>query len=271
MRSALAVALLIAFAGTAAAQRHGGRTVERTAEALPHPSIGLPLPSIGLPLPPIGLPLPPMGLSPLPPRTIQQPILRPGEPGRPGRGGRRNGGAFLYVPAFGWPYPYLPEAGLPSSPVPSLPTPPPYAPAPGYLRLDFPTTVDPQIYVDGYYVGVISDAHGELTLDAGHHAIELREEGYETLHVDVQIAADAVTTYRGTLKPIAPPRSVTPTPTTPSTLTPPSTSVTPPAPPPGRAPIYMIPGCYVGNVPPKEAVLPAGCDESGAIVFPSRP
>ena len=23
---------------------------------------------------------------------------------------------------------------------------------------------------------------------------------------------------------------------------------------------YVIPGCYIGNVPPQEAGLPAGCD-----------
>jgi len=259
MRSALTVALLIAFCGTAAAQRHAGHPAGRVAEELPRPSIGLPLPSIGLPLPPIGLPLPPIGLSPLPSPTTAHRFERPGSPGR---SGHRNNGAFLYVPAYGWPFPYLSETYLPSSPVPSLPTPPaPYAPAVGHLRLDLPAILDPQIYVDGYYVGLMSDSNGELTLDAGPHAIELREEGYQDVHVDVQITADAVTTYRGTLKPILPPRGVAAQP--PSAL---------PSAPPAPAPttIYMIPGCYVGNVAPKNATLPPGCDESGAIVFPSR-
>jgi hypothetical protein len=259
MRSALTVALLIAFCGTAAAQRHAGHPAARANEELPRPSIGLPLPSIGLPLPPIGLPLPPIGLSPLPSPTPPHRFERPGSPAR---AGHRNGGALLYVPAYGWPFPYLPETYLPSSPVPSLPTPlAPYAPAVGHLRLDLPTTVDPQIYVDGYYVGLASDSNGELTLDAGPHAIELREEGYQDLHVDVQITADAITTYRGALKPILPPRG--------AVAQPPSA---PPSAPPAPAPttIYMIPGCYVGNVAPQNATLPPGCDESGAIVFPSR-
>jgi hypothetical protein len=264
MRSALTIALLIAFCGTAAAQRHAGRPVERAAAELPRPSIGLPLPRIGLPLPQIGLPLAPLGLSPLPSRTsgrIAQPqrFARPERSGRFERSDRRNGGVFLYVPAFGWPFPYLPETVLPSSPVPSLPTPlPPFVPAAGYLRLDLPTTMDPQIYLDGYYIGLLSDTTGELTLDAGTHAIELRQEGYESLHLDVQIAADAITTYRGGLKHLASASAVAPPPSAPA------------GPPPAPTTIYMIPGCYVGNVPPKDAMLPSGCDAGGAVVFPSR-
>ena len=26
--------------------------------------------------------------------------------------------------------------------------------------------------------------------------------------------------------------------------------------------MYLIPGCYMGNVPPQEVKLPAGCDAS---------
>ena len=38
---------------------------------------------------------------------------------------------------------------------------------------------------------------------------------------------------------------------------------------PPRAPatIYFIPGCYLGDVPPKDAGLPAGCDASRAVTF----
>ena len=112
------------------------------------------------------------------------------------------------------------------------------------------------MYVDGYYVGLLSDAsRGELTLDAGAHAIELREIGYETLHVDVQIPADGAITYRGALTRLAPP---------------PSSAIAAPTlpPPPAPATIYMIPRCYVGNVPPRDAVLPPGCDPRNAVEFP---
>ena len=268
MRTVVAAALLIAVSWLGPATANAQSRTRSTAE-LPTQSIGLPLPSIGLPLPPIGLPLPSMGL---PPRTVAPSILNPvrgdrvppprpgGRPNRRGIGGIGTTGAvFLFVPAFGWPY--VPDTLLPGTPVPSPPS-PPVAPkaATGRLHLDMQSGVDPQIYVDGYYVGMLSDASGELTLDAGAHTLEMRQDGYETLHVDVQVPVEGLITYRGTMKRIAAaPVAVARVPASPNHPTPaPST-------------IYMIPGCYVGNVPPKDASLPAGCDEGRAIAFPSRP
>jgi hypothetical protein len=39
------------------------------------------------------------------------------------------------------------------------------------------------------------------------------------------------------------------------------------APPAAKAPatFYLIPGCYMGNVPPRDANLPATCDISRAV------
>jgi hypothetical protein len=263
MRTVLAAALLIALSSPAAAQSHARSTMD-----LPTSSIGLPLPSIGLPLPTIGLPLPPMGLSPrsVPP-SIQSPFRGDRVPrtggGRLNRRGIGTGGAvFLFVPAYGWPY--VPDSLLPGTPVPGPPS-PPVAPraATGRLHLDVQSGVDPQIYVDGYYVGMLSDAGGELTLEAGAHALELRQDGYEALHVDIQIPADGLIRYRGTMKRVvAAPAAVA--------QVQPAPNVPPPS-PPAPSTIYMIPGCYVGNVPPKDASLPAGCDEDRAIAFPSRP
>jgi hypothetical protein len=262
----LAAALLIAVsgpstwlgAGTASAQSRARSTAE-----LRDSSIGLPLPQIGLPLPTIGLPLPPMGLQP---RTVPPSILNPPRVDRGPRGGGRpnrrggNGGAvFLFVPAYGWPY--VPDTLLPGTPVPSPPSlPPKNAAVTGRLHLDLQSGVDPQIYADGYYVGMLSDLTSELTLEAGAHTLELRLEGYETLHVDVQIPVEGAITYRATMKRLA----ATPVPV--AQLQP-----APNLPTPTPSTIYMIPGCYVGNVPPKDASLPAGCDESRAVAFPSRP
>jgi hypothetical protein len=246
MRIALTAFLLIATAGVAGAQSHARRSTDEPWK----PTIGLPLPQIGLPLPQIGLPLPQIGL-PLPQPGLP-PIKRSERPERFERSERR--GAILFVPAFGWPY--LPETAVPGPPAP----PPQEEHATGRLRLDIRPGVDPQIYVDGYYVGMLSDVSGELTLDIGTHTLELREDGYENLRVDVQISTDGLITYRGELKPVggtdlrgggadlSGPRADIP-PTT----------------------IYVIPGCYVGNVPPKDAGLPAGCDEGRAVAFPSRP
>jgi hypothetical protein len=130
------------------------------------------------------------------------------------------------------------------------------------VRVDLQSGIDPQIYVDGYYVGLLSDANGELTLDAGTHTIELREDGFEALRVDVLVPVDGVITYRGELKRPSGasdrrPSSALPDLTRPRSEVPPTT-------------IYVIPGCYVGNVPPADAVLPAGCTADRAVAFPSR-
>ena len=265
MRTALVAVLLVALGAPALAQSRADRS-NRSTDELARPSIGLPLPQIGLPLPSIGLPLPPMGL---PPRTLVRPeaLERSERPERPERSerserfDRRRGSVVLFVPAFGWPYPYLPGTAAPSAPSPSLP-PAPLPRATGRVHLDLQSGIDPQIYVDGYYVGLLSDASGELTLDAGTHTIELREDAFETLRVDVQVPVDGVITYRGELKrPSATdvrPSGALPDLTGPRSEVPPTT-------------IYVIPGCYVGNVPPADAVLPAGCSADRAIAFPSRP
>ncbi len=165
---------------------------------------------------------------------------------------RRPSRTFIYfVPTSGWPYPE----------VPTRPTAPEARKArTGRLRLELQPGVVPQIYVDGYYVGTLDDVSGELTLEAGPHRVELRADGYETLELNVQVSPDRPITYRGALKRVD--AAPTPVPQVPL-----STELSPPAP----ATIYVIPGCYVGNVPPADADLPAGCDERRAIVFKPRP
>jgi hypothetical protein len=246
MRIALTAFLLIATAGVAGAQSHARRSTDEPWK----PTIGLPLPQIGLPLPQIGLPLPQPGLPP---------IKRSERPERFERSERR--GAILFVPAFGWPY--LPETAVPGPPAP----PPQEEHATGRLRLDIRPGVDPQIYVDGYYVGMLSDVSGELTLDIGTHTLELREDGYENLRVDVQISTDGLITYRGELKPVG----GTDLPVRGADLRGGGADLSGPRADIPPTTIYVIPGCYVGNVPPKDAGLPAGCDEGRAVAFPSRP
>jgi hypothetical protein len=266
MRTALVAVLLVALSGLAGAQSRADRP-NRSTDELARPSIGLPLPQIGLPLPSIGLPLPSMGL---PPRTpVRTEALQRSERSerperserleRLERSDRRRGSVLLFVPAFGWPYPYLPGTTAPSAPSPSLPPAPPPR-ATGRVHLDLQSGIDPQIFVDGYYVGLLSDASGELTLDAGTHTIELREDGFETLRVDVQVPVDGVITYRGALKRPSGAADLRPSG---ADLPGPRTEVPPTT-------IYVIPGCYVGNVPPADAVLPAGCNADRAIAFPSR-
>jgi len=254
MRVVLAALVLVTAAAVAAAQSRGGLTND-----MPTPSIGLPLPHIGLPLPPMGLPLPPMGLPPERSQPFDRTNIleRSERPNVLERSERSERSERFHRPAsiilFGWPY--LPTAEFPASPSPSPPSPP--RQATGRLLLSLHSGVDPQIFVDGYYVGLFSDVAGELILDVGAHTIELREEGFRDARIDVRIPLDGTITYYVDLKPIdaAPPPSVAPIAT---------------APAPAPTTIYVVPGCYVGNVPPQQVKLPTGCDARGSITFPSR-
>lgn len=127
----------------------------------------------------------------------------------------------------------------------------------GHLHLTLQPGIDPQLFVDEYYAGLLSDSGGELTLDAGPHVIEMRQDGYEPLRVDVSITGGGLVTYRDELRPIA------------SAAPPEMPAAAPPEIPPPTT-IYVIPGCYVGNVPPASAKLPSTCDPRRAYTFPSR-
>ena len=62
---------------------------------------------------------------------------------------------------------------------------------------------DAEVYVDGYYAGVVDDFDGifqRLHLDSGPHRIEVRAPGYEPLVFDVRITPDHTTTYQGEMK-----------------------------------------------------------------------
>ena len=63
------------------------------------------------------------------------------------------------------------------------------------------------------------------------------------MSVDVRITAGQSVTYRAGLKALPPAVAV------------PSTT------------FYLIPGCYMGNIPPKDAHLPSTCDQSRAITW----
>jgi len=261
MRAVFIALVLAATASAAAAQSRGGLTND-----MPTPSIGLPLPHIGLPLPPMGLPLPTMGLPPENARPFDRTrsertnILEPQRPARPERIDRSE--RFrrpASIVLFGWPY--WPTAEFPSSPSPSPP--PPVNEVTSRLLLSLHSGIDPQIYVDGYYVGLFSDVAGELILDAGAHTIELHEEGFRDARVDVRIPLHGTITYDVDMKPIDAAPLPAPAPAAPASSASPSAFPVPTT-------IYVVPGCYVGNVPPAQVKLPAGCDANGSITFPSR-
>ena len=108
------------------------------------------------------------------------------------------------------------------------------------------------MFVDGYYVGTADDfsaERGGLLLEADAHRIDVNMSNHEPITFDVRITPNQFITYRQVLKPI---------------------NVAPIAAPPARsAPstFYLIPGCYMGNVPPKEAKLQPTCDPARTITF----
>lgn len=259
MRAVLMALVLVGAASAAAAQSRGGLTND-----MPTPTIGLPLPHIGLPLPPMGLPLPAMGLPPENARPFdrgrfertnileRERLDRSERFERPERFERTEG---VHRPAsivlFGWPY--LPQVTYPTWPTPQ--------PTIGYVYLNLHSGGDPRIFVDGDFVGLFSDYAGRLRLDAGLHTLELRADGYAGLRLEVNLGVNEVIAYDIDLRPIetAPPlpSAAEPVPQPPASTPPPST-------------IYLIPGCYVGNVPPQQVTLPAACDPQRAITFSPR-
>jgi hypothetical protein len=111
--------------------------------------------------------------------------------------------------------------------------------------------------VDGYFVGTSLDLDDELRLEAGPHKIEIHAAGFETLVVDVNIAPRRSITYRAALTRSGA-KAPQDTPVADAANATPATPATPML-------VYVIPGCYVGNVPPEDARLPPTCDVSRAI------
>ena len=181
----------------------------------------------------VGLPLPHIGLQP-PPSARH-------------RSRRSREGVFVPSPEgvfFPWPMMvfYVPQPIAAPAPAPN-PPPVEKPPAAGRLIIDVePATA--QVFADGYYIGVPGDfsaGRGGGLLEAGAHRIDVSATGYEPFTATVRVTADQPVTIQATLKPLPPPVAVPPT------------------------TFYLIPGCYMGNIPPKEARLPATCDQSRVI------
>jgi hypothetical protein len=209
--------------------------------SLPHwaPSREVPLAWTGpqWTLPSIGLPPLSMGAQPQKPPIDFQP--RPTH-SRPNWANRRR--AYQ-----GLPFVFYMMAPLLAIATPTRAPEPPQveAPAKGRLVLQVqPNTA--QVFVDGSYVGEADDFDGSphsLLLEAGSHVVDLDQPGYETTRFNVTTASNESLTYR---------RELTRVP------------ALPPAPIPST-PVYFIPGCYLGNVLPQDAGLPASCDLSRAV------
>ena len=147
----------------------------------------------------------------------------------------------------------------PTSVTPGVPE-PPVVPL-GALRLEVEPRALLQIFVDGAYVGTPTDVDDEVELTPGTRRIELRAPGYKTLVFNTEIIQDRMITYRGALERVEPAQQAQHAeqakPAPPAAL-----------PPPGPTTMYVIPGCYLGNVLPKQSDLRSGCDISKLTTFP---
>lgn len=194
---------------------------------------------------------------------------------------RNNQPAVIYVlPSYGY-FPTNPLYGYGVSSSTTYTTPPPsdivtmYPPAAepppaeittGFLRLEVEPRGLVQVFVDGLYIGSLADLGSEIELRLGTRSIELRAPGYRTLNFSTEIVPDRTIVYRGALDPVSnapaaparPPASSAPAPAAPvpAAAAPAAPSPGPPAP----RTIYVIRGCYMGNVVPKAADLKPGCD-----------
>ena len=108
-----------------------------------------------------------------------------------------------------------------------------------------------QVFFDDVFVGAPEDHGGELSLAPGVRRVELRARGYKTLAFDAEIVSGTSITYRGVLEEETP-RATTPPPAAPARTW--STEAIAPT------TIYVVPGCYLGNVAPKANDLKPGCD-----------
>jgi hypothetical protein len=217
--------------------------------------------AVGLPLPAIGLPAPPQYQKPWewrapswerpqvpawerqgPPAWERGHVTQPIAPAYQ----RRRKTDVVYVPYLAYPYAVTPAVG-PAFGTPSEPSPPPEPlPETGFLRLEVEPAALLQIYVDGVFIGTPSDLGNELELGSGPHRIEIRAPGHETLTFDARIEVGRGITYRGELNALdAKPVQVAPPPVATGSRT-----------------LYVIPGCYLGNVLPDVSRLPSGCDIS---------
>jgi hypothetical protein len=210
---------------------------------------------IGLPLPSIGLPLPSIGIQPVPGqnRRPDHPIYAPGRY-------RRSRSSVVYVvPSYGWSGYASPAPPPPAESGVTVFTPEPEV---GQLRLDVQPADRWQLFVDGAFVGTQEDLGSDIDIQAGPRRIELRAPGYQPLAFDTRIEVGRSITYRGRLEPIQ--QSALPDP--------PARRETPIAAPPPVAPagsrtLYVIPGCYLGNVMPQKEKLREGCDMSTMKTF----
>jgi hypothetical protein len=60
---------------------------------------------------------------------------------------------------------------------------------------------DAEVYVDGYYAGLIGDNKGTVNLEAGPHHVEVQTPGETPVAFDVRVEPGQTITYRASHRP----------------------------------------------------------------------
>jgi len=202
---------------------------------------------------PPAIPLPDHGLRPLPDREHRRPAQREGDY-RPRYRRPHTGPNVVFVP-YAAPMVVGREVVIERA-VESAGTPVVLEPSLARLVLDIhPPTA--QVFADGYYIGIPEDfrfENGGAVLEPGPHRIDILARDYQPVSFDVNLTRGQSATFRHILTPVmrTPPQ-------------PAPAAVNAPSAPKQPMTFYLIPGCYMGNVPPKEANLPATCDVARAV------
>jgi PEGA domain len=162
-------------------------------------------------------------------------------------------GAF-YDPWFGpYPWGYPPYYGGA------------YLPPDASLKLEVKPN-QAEVYVDGYYAGIVDDFDGafqRLHVPPGEHELELYLDGFRTVRQKVFLTADNTFKVKYTLAKLGAGEQAEPRPQPPSP--PPVAQGAPPMPPPGYPPAQQPPRGPVGRrMPPSAPPPPAGAEPRSA-------
>jgi hypothetical protein len=125
--------------------------------------------------------------------------------------------------------------------------------AAGLLFVDV-TPRNTRVFVDSAYVGSVDDLRaGGIRLPRGRHWLDLEAPEHDKKTVEVSITPGQPLHYRFELPAASQATAIVLAPRAPQT-------------------IYTIPGCYGGNRPPVQTMLPAGCDIANVRVLrPQQP
>ena len=144
------------------------------------------------------------------------------------------------------------------------------------------TPKDAEVYVDGYYAGIVDDFDGvfqRLRMTPGEHEIVVRRDGFHSLRQNLYLTPDSTNHIKARLEPLAPgqPNEPPPTPMAPlaSGQRPGTsgypTSIPPMSRDPRRTPARRMPPPDVPQEAPPQETMPAESSSSGALVIRVQP